>query len=185
MTEKDNAAGLKPDGVSDLRSTASVAHTLSDLRTDVLRCSDCGQPALVVVAISPKYALCDHHAGQVLPKRRCRYCRDLAIVAFSTSGYFCEPHGREAWLERLYRLAQIRALTNDPDKVKSLVDKVGQGRFIAYDAGYGQTARYAFGHLRSKVHRYGLLRCDRCASTWVGVEYELCRNCVDSGGGHD
>ena len=64
MTETTNTVGSSPDGVSDVRSTASVNSNLPHGSSREHRCRACLADATVIVG--QRFAYCDIHAGDEL-----------------------------------------------------------------------------------------------------------------------
>jgi hypothetical protein len=144
MTETTNTVGSSPDGVSDVRSTASVNAKLSHGSRTVQRCVSCLDAATVIVG--QRFAYCDIHAGDELRMK----------------------------LKRI----QVSELSDYRDDVIDVADVVGQGTFVKYDLRYARRARMTAGTLTTIPLRFGLLRCERCDASWIGVEHELCSWCV-------
>lgn len=147
MTKTHNTVGSSPDGVSDVRSTATVNTKLLDGTMNDQRCVGC--PDVATVRITSNLAYCDIHAGDAL--------RDVL------------------------RLIQLRFIGADyVDRVIDLNDVIGQGTFVRFDLSYPRRERMTFPRFnyRTKPFRFGLIQCDRCAATWIGVEHELCHWCV-------
>ena len=147
MTRTTNTVGSSPDGVSDVRSTATVNTKLSDAPTTDQRCVGC--PDLATVRITPHLAYCDIHAGDAL--------------------------------RPVLRQIQIRYTCADyVDSVIDLNDVIGQGTFVRFDLRYPRRERMTFPlfNYRTKPFRFGLIQCDRCAASWIGIEHELCQWCV-------
>lgn len=149
MTETNTAAGSSPGGVSDVRSTATVASivpcTCGTIRT-------CCVPTCVddaTVKLDAWHSYCDEHAVDVFAPRM-----------------------------RVALLNEYRHLLNYVDDVIDLDDYVGQGRFVSYDLFYPRRARVEVGQLRTKTFRHGRVKCDRCGATWVGVELDVCTWCI-------
>ena len=108
---------------------------------------------------------------------RCCACPAAATVTVSPHVSYCDIHAGDALRLKLKQI-QLNELTDYNDAVIELADVVGQGKFVKYDLRYARRDRLPMKHLRTKPFRFGLLRCDRCDASWIGVEHEVCSWCI-------
>ncbi len=150
MTTTNNAAGGQAsDGGSDRRSTAGVDTTLPCNCDKVRRCEYATCLDVASVRLDSRHAYCDVHAGE---------------------------HIRPILTRVLLRLAGVK----NGDDVDALCEVVGTAGFQSLHPYYPSRGRLDLGDdVPSKTFRNGYVICDKCAATWVGVEYDLCAWCLD------
>ena len=109
-------------------------------------------------------------------RRACSYskCLEPATVRYATRRDYCDIDAGE-YVRPIIGRVLLRL-----QGVENYSEQTGQAVFLSFDAYSPHRGRVDIGgRFCSKSFRYGLVVCDKCDATWIGVEHDLCPWCVD------